>query len=56
LRAEAERIIAEAVETDRREDELYVEKRGDALPDELADPRTRKARSEHNPRSIPTAD
>lgn len=44
LRAEAERIIAEAVETDRREDELYGEKRGDELPDELADPRTRTAR------------
>ena len=44
LRAEAERIIDEAVETDRREDELYGEKRGDELPDELADPRTRKAR------------
>jgi transposase len=44
LRAEAERIIGEAVETDRREDELYGEKRGDELPDELADPRTRKAR------------
>jgi transposase len=44
LRAEADRIIEEAVETDRREDELYGDKRGDELPDELADPRTRKAR------------
>jgi transposase len=44
LRAEAERIIEEAIETDRREDELYGDKRGDELPDELADPRTRKAR------------
>jgi transposase len=44
LRAEAERIIGEAIETDRREDELYGEARGDELPDELADPRTRKAK------------
>ena len=44
LRAEAERIIEEAIETDRREDELYGEERGDELPEELADPRTRKAR------------
>jgi transposase len=44
LEAEARRIIEEAIETDRREDELYGEKRGDELPDELADPRTRTAR------------
>jgi transposase len=44
LEAEAQRIIEEAIETDRREDELYGEKRGDELPEELADPRTRKAR------------
>jgi transposase len=44
LRREAERIIEEAIETDRREDELYGDKRGDELPAELADPRTRKAR------------
>jgi transposase len=44
LREEAERIIEEAIETDRREDELYGDKRGDELPPELADPRTRKAR------------
>jgi transposase len=44
LRAEAERIIEEAIETDRREDELYGDKRGDELPEELADPRTRAAR------------
>jgi transposase len=44
LAAEARRIIEEAIETDRREDELYGNKRGDELPDELADPRTRKAR------------
>ena len=44
LRAEAERIIEQAVETDRREDQLYGERRGDELPEELADPRTRKAK------------
>ena len=44
LREEARRIIEEAIETDRREDALYGEERGDELPDELADPRTRKAR------------
>lgn len=44
LEAEAARIIEDAVETDRREDELYGEKRGDELPEELADPRTRTAR------------
>jgi transposase len=44
LREEAERIIEEAIETDRREDELYGEKRGDELPDDLADPGTRRAR------------
>jgi transposase len=44
LRAEAQRIIADAIETDQREDELFGDKRGDELPQELADPRTRKAR------------
>jgi transposase len=44
LQAEAERIIEEAIETDRREDELYGEKRGDELPAELADPSTRAQR------------
>jgi transposase len=44
LRAEARRIIEEAIETDRCEDELYGERRGDELPEALADPGTRKAR------------
>lgn len=44
LRAEAERIIGEAIETDRREDELYGDARGDELPEQLADPKTRKAK------------
>jgi transposase len=44
LRAEAERILEEAAEVDAREDELYGERRGDELPEALADPRTRAAR------------
>jgi transposase len=44
LGKEAERIIDEAIETDRREDALYGDQRGDELPAELADPRTRTAR------------
>jgi Transposase DDE domain len=44
LREEARRIVEEAIATDAREDELYGEKRGDELPEELADPGTRKAR------------
>jgi hypothetical protein len=44
LRELAERIVEEAIETDRREDELYGDQRGDELPEELADPRTRKAK------------
>jgi transposase len=44
LRHEAARIIEEAIATDAREDELYGEKRGDELPEDLADPRTRQAR------------
>ena len=41
LRAEAERIFAEAAEIDAAEDEFYGERRGDELPAELADPKTR---------------
>ena len=44
LEAEARRIVEEAIETDRREDQLYGDRRGDELPQELADPRTRKDR------------
>jgi transposase len=41
LRAEAERIFAEAEEIDAREDQLYGQARGDELPEVFADPRTR---------------
>jgi transposase len=44
LRAEAERILGEAAEVDAREDEWFGERRGDELPEELADPVTRPAR------------
>src|SRR5919204_1573761 len=40
----AREILAEAAEIDAAEDELYGEARGDELPPELADPRTRRAR------------
>ena len=44
LRREIEAIIAEAIEVDAAEDAEFGEARGDELPPELADPRTRKAR------------
>jgi transposase len=44
LREEAQRIFAEAAEIDAAEDELYGQRRGDELPDELADPKIRAGR------------
>jgi hypothetical protein len=44
LRGEAERIIEEAIATDQREDQLDGDRRGDELPEELADRRTRQAK------------
>jgi transposase len=44
LQAEARRILGEAAAIDAAEDELYGERRGDELPDELADPKTRAGR------------
>jgi transposase len=40
----AREILKEAAEIDAAEDELYGEARGDELPPELADPKTRRAR------------
>jgi transposase len=40
----AREILAEAAAVDAAEDELYGEARGDELPPELADPKTRRAR------------
>lgn len=44
LQAEAKRILEEAALIDAAEDELYGDKRGDELPEELADPKTRAGR------------
>jgi transposase len=40
----AREIITEGIATDRAEDELYGDARGDELPPELADPKTRRER------------
>ena len=40
----AREVLNEAAEIDAAEDELYGEARGDELPPELSDPRTRRAR------------
>jgi len=40
----AREILADAIATDRAEDELYGDRRGDELPAELADPTTRRQR------------
>jgi transposase len=40
----AREIIAQGIATDRAEDELYGDARGDELPAELADPKTRRQR------------
>jgi transposase len=44
LRAEAQRILEEAAAVDAAEDELYGQRRGDELPEALADPKTRAGR------------
>lgn len=44
LEAEVAAMFTEAADTDAREDELFGNARGDELPDDLADPRRRKAR------------
>jgi transposase len=46
LQAEARRIFEQAAEIDAVEDELYGQARGDELPDDLADPKTRGGRIE----------
>jgi transposase len=40
----ARELIAQGIATDRAEDELYGDARGDELPAELADPKTRRER------------
>jgi transposase len=44
LRAEAERILAQAAEVDAAEDARFGRRRGDELPEDLADPTRRAAR------------
>jgi multidrug efflux pump subunit AcrA (membrane-fusion protein) len=52
LREEVERILVEADEVDAGEDELFGEARGDELPDELADPVTRRERLQRAKREL----
>lgn len=44
LEAEVAAMFADAADTDAREDEMFGDARGDELPADLADPRSRKAR------------
>jgi transposase len=52
IRAEVERILAEADEIDAAEDERFGAARGDELPAELADPVTRRERLERARREL----
>jgi transposase len=52
IRAEVERILAEADEVDAAEDERFGAARGDELPAELADPVTRRERLERAKREL----
>jgi transposase len=52
IRAEVRRILKEADEVDAAEDELFGERRGDELPPELADPRSRRARLDQAQREL----
>lgn len=52
IRAEVERILAEADAVDAAEDELFGAARGDELPDGLADPRSRRARLDQAQREL----
>jgi transposase len=52
IRAEVERILAEADEIDAAEDERFGDARGDELPAELADPVTRRERLERAKREL----
>lgn len=52
IRQEVERILAEADATDAAEDQRFGAARGDELPEELADPVTRRERLEHAKREL----
>jgi transposase len=52
IRAEVERMLAEADAVDAAEDEQFGAARGDELPDELVDPRSRRARLDQAQREL----
>jgi transposase len=52
IRAEVERILAEADQVDAAEQERFGDARGDELPEELADPVTRRERLERAQREL----
>jgi transposase len=52
IRAEVDRILAEADATDATEDQRFGDARGDELPAELADPKTRRERLERAQREL----
>jgi transposase len=52
IRAEVQRILDEAEATDAAEDEHFGEARGDELPEELADPGSRRARLDRAQREL----
>lgn len=56
IRAEVERILAEADAVDAAEDELFGAARGDELPEELADPVSRRARLDQAKRELEAED
>jgi transposase len=52
IRAEVQRILEEAEQVDAAEDERFGDRRGDELPQELADPRSRRARLDQIQREL----
>jgi hypothetical protein len=54
IREEVGRILGEAAETDAREDEPFGQARGDELPGELIDRRSRLARLRRCPSCLPS--
>jgi transposase len=52
IRAEVERMLREAEEVDAAEDQQFGDARGDELPEELVDPRSRRARLERAKREL----
>jgi transposase len=52
IREEIEKMLAEAAEVDAAEDALFGEQRGDELPPELADRKSRRARLERAQREL----